>query len=143
MEKMMSNTLYDKIDSNDLDSNKEYSRFYQPNFTRSRQYYRSPRESGKVNLEINQLLYDLTRLKKITDDYIDSQKEIMESFTDGFEAGDDKWPNLASDTKAKCKTYQDAGVSDVFSFYGLQEIQTLLVGFLLKLDNYTVELTNG
>lgn len=55
----MNSPLYDNIDSNDIESRKEYSRMYQPNFTRSRQIYRGPRDSEKTNLEIQQLAYDL------------------------------------------------------------------------------------
>lgn len=37
---------------------------YQPNFVRSRHRFRGPRESQKINLEINQILYDTHSLDK-------------------------------------------------------------------------------
>ena len=41
--------------------------FYQPNLSRSRQRYRGTRESAKLNLEIQQFLYDVYRINSKSD----------------------------------------------------------------------------
>ena len=42
---------------------------YQPNMSRSRQRYRGPRDSQKINLEISQFLYDVNNINKKTDEF--------------------------------------------------------------------------
>lgn len=76
-------SFYDNIDSNDTESNKEYSRVYAPQFTRTRQIYKGPRDSEKVNLEINQILFDINQINEA----IEAIKSAQESVMDGFENG--------------------------------------------------------
>lgn len=45
---------------------------YQPNFSRTRHRYRGDRQSGKVNLEISQFLYDINNINKKLDEFIKS-----------------------------------------------------------------------
>jgi hypothetical protein len=54
--------FYDEIDKKSF--------IYQPNMSRSRQRYRGPRDSQKINLEISQFLYDLNNINKKTDEFI-------------------------------------------------------------------------
>lgn len=79
----MSKLTYDNIDSNDLDSLKEYSRYYQPNFTINRHIYRGPRESEKINLEIQQLAYDLAIILSMLQTNIDEQLKYSNFYYDG------------------------------------------------------------
>lgn len=58
----------------------------QPNLTRARHRYRGPRESHKVNLEINQYLYDITRLYQLTLTAEATFRAHMLTLTDGGQA---------------------------------------------------------
>lgn len=55
----------------------------QPNFVRSRARFRGPRETEKINLEINQMYYDLHRTRA----KMDATASNLEAFIQRFEGG--------------------------------------------------------
>jgi hypothetical protein len=58
----------------------------QSNLSRARHRYRGPRESHKINLEITQFLYDVTRLYQLTVTAEDTFHSHMLTLTDGGQA---------------------------------------------------------
>jgi hypothetical protein len=75
---------------------------YQPNFTRTRQIYRGPRNSEKTNLEIQQIAYDLACTDAKLNEIDTKRKEIFSIAEDGFDED---------------KTYTWADVSDPIELY--------------------------
>jgi hypothetical protein len=73
--------------------------YYQPQLTRWRHRYRGPRESLKINQEIGQLLYDLTKIKQRNDELLaelDYYTDIMQNGWD-FD-GDVDYTDYSSST---------------------------------------------
>lgn len=111
-------SLYDNINSNDLNSNKEYSRLYAPQLTRTRQIYKGPRDSEKVNLEINQILFDINWINEKIEALKLAQEDIVNVFEHGGNGGSD-YPDLAD---AEVYSVQLSSSSD-FMLLSLEELQ--------------------
>lgn len=58
--------------------------FYQPNLTRWRHPFRSPRSSLKINQEISQSHYDIVRINKRTNDATDEISAIRSNVFTGW-----------------------------------------------------------
>jgi hypothetical protein len=96
----MTSSLYDNINSNDLESNKEYSRLYQPNLTVTRQTYKGKRDSEKVNLEINQIMFDLLYIQSQIEEIERVQEEVYTALRDGYIPVDgSEWPYITDDSE--------------------------------------------
>lgn len=125
----MASTLYDNINSNNLESNKEYGRLYQPNLTVTRQAYKGVRDSEKINLEINQILFDLTYIQSQIEEIRILQEQINEIVTYGYVATDgSSWPFITSDSDIY------SGVSDInlnFELHSLEDTMDILEIFTL------------
>lgn len=68
-------TLYNEYDKNLW--------FYQPNLVRWRHRFNGPRESQKLNQEMNQTYYDLNRLETLKDDLLDTWEGYLDLLIDG------------------------------------------------------------
>lgn len=126
--------FYDNIDSNDTESNKEYSRMYQPNFTRTRQTYKGTRDSEKINLEINQVMFDIYSINEKIQVIKQAQEDVMDSLENGYVAEyEDGWPYLDEDAQSYWSgysTYVD------FVLYALEDLQEQVVIYTNFLHNY-------
>ncbi len=137
--------LYDRINSNSLESNKEYLTLYAPNFTRTRQIYKGPRDSEKVNLEINQMLWDLHNINDRIEYIKTTQEDIMSAFENGYVADDpdlvdDQYPNVPDATMYQVVT--NSTVS--FTFLAIEELQYKATEFIEFINDYANGVyTNG
>ncbi len=96
----------------------EYERdywVYQPAFVRSRHIFRGPRDSFKINQEIQQTLFDLNRLNVQYDDTL----ELYDDYTALLEDGTDSLEDLEVN-------WQDDDVEEVVSLIGLNDLSMLL-----------------
>lgn len=122
----MTSTLYDDINSNDLESNKEYCRLYQPNLTVTRQPYKGVRDSEKINLEINQILFDLTYIQSQIEEIQSLQEQINEVLSNGYIPTDGStWPFITSNSDVY------SGASLGFGLSGLKDTVDVLEIFML------------
>ena len=86
--------------------NDKSKNIYQPLFTRSRQKYRGPRESAGENLEQDQILVDIARLKN----RISSLENILIEMSESFYFHNSATPNINSATPfydISYKKYED------------------------------------
>lgn len=96
----------------------EYERdywVYQPGFVRSRQIFRGPRDSFRINQEIQQTLFDLNRINVQYDDTLSLYDDYVELLEDGTEALDDLEVN-----------WQDDDVEEGVELLGLKDLNMLL-----------------
>jgi hypothetical protein len=70
--------LYDKINAN-----KQVKDLKQPNLTRQRHRFKGPRESQKVNLEIDQIRYDLLNYKRQIEEFEEALHAFYEEVLNG------------------------------------------------------------
>lgn len=86
--------------------NDKSKNIYQPLFIRSRQKYRGPRESAGQNLEQDQILVDIARLKN----RISSLENILIEMSESFYFHNSATPNINSATPfydISYKKYED------------------------------------
>ncbi len=136
----MNSPLYENIDSNDIESRKEYSRMYQPNFTRSRQIYRGPRDSEKTNLEIQQLAYDLAlantqlnQIHAINRDFVSVLEEGLD-YSEAYIWADFSEPvsKYSSDDDTVSEQELDPFYDTVAAIYRTLESQKRIVGSIAQ-----------
>ncbi len=76
-------------------------RFQQPQLTRWRNRYRGARESYKVNIEMDQIRYDLARLQKVLlDNAGHSISDALNLYDGGFSSDTYTWKNTGSTLNA-------------------------------------------
>lgn len=91
-----------------------------PQYTRTKQRYRGPRESYKINLEISQLLYSLAGLSEQYENFQEELTDIGAQFLDGGELSN----VLDSD-------------GDPVVILGLNEIAAKIAQLRIRINNLT------